>query len=537
MNNKPASDPQPEPQPELSPMFEPASDPQPVNQEGQGNQDEQRQEDHNDSESQKGNPENQKSNPEDQDDPFQWLQGLGKDLENNFAELDRKASKVDKASETNKTSRTATGSVTFESQKQNDVSSLFGLFSGLGKIGGSNNLGGFGGFGGLNGLLNNLTQMISGQVGHQNSLKNHTYTISRNIASEGQVETNVDPIERMSLEQIMRVAEMRIANFTGIDTSHNQVIQTEVVTRTQWLDKTIEEYGYLFQALSKAMRKSSDLQDAQDNPAPDHPMAALLLSLNHMLAPTMLAVTAGTMLGRLSHRAMNSYVLPIPRQMKASMLVLLPNVDDFQRQWTLPQDDLRFWVCLHEVAYRTVFGIKHVREHVRGLLKRHAEAFTHDTSEISNIFNDVNISMGPEHALSEIQTMMENPEAILSSVKSPEQKALQPELTAAITTITGYVDYVVHSISQEMLSTHSKLQEALLRHRAETGTSDKFSERMLGLELDQAQYDRGDAFIQGVIERADEQGLQRLFNRPENFPTPHEVDAPGLWLARIDIPR
>ena len=32
------------------------------------------------------------------------------------------------------------------------------------------------------------------------------------------------------------------------------------------------------------------------------------------------------------------------------------------------------------------------------------------------------------------------------------------------------------------------------------------------------------------------EGLDRLWQSERNLPTPNEVDAPGLWLARIDLP-
>ncbi|MFT5203212.1 MAG: hypothetical protein ACI9C1_002609, partial [Candidatus Aldehydirespiratoraceae bacterium] len=64
----------------------------------------------------------------------------------------------------------------------------------------------------------------------------------------------------------------------------------------------------------------------------------------------------------------------------------------------------------------------------------------------------------------------------------------------------------------------------------------RFVERILGLELDRRQYDRGTAFVGGIVERAGNDGLNRLFAEPGNLPTPNEIDAPGLWLARIDLP-
>jgi uncharacterized protein (DUF2342 family) len=41
--------------------------------------------------------------------------------------------------------------------------------------------------------------------------------------------------------------------------------------------------------------------------------------------------------------------------------------------------------------------------------------------------------------------------------------------------------------------------------------------------------------VRGVVERAGVDGLNRLWERAEMEPTPNELVAPGLWLARIDL--
>jgi uncharacterized protein (DUF2342 family) len=42
--------------------------------------------------------------------------------------------------------------------------------------------------------------------------------------------------------------------------------------------------------------------------------------------------------------------------------------------------------------------------------------------------------------------------------------------------------------------------------------------------------------VSGVVERAGEEGLAKLWVSVRNLPTPSEVDAPGLWLERISLP-
>jgi uncharacterized protein (DUF2342 family) len=80
------------------------------------------------------------------------------------------------------------------------------------------------------------------------------------------------------------------------------------------------------------------------------------------------------------------------------------------------------------------------------------------------------------------------------------------------------------------------LTEALRRRRVEASSVDRFVEQLLGLGLTQTHYDRGAAFVDGVVERAGQDGLSRLWESERTLPTPAEVDAPGLWLARIELP-
>jgi uncharacterized protein (DUF2342 family) len=47
--------------------------------------------------------------------------------------------------------------------------------------------------------------------------------------------------------------------------------------------------------------------------------------------------------------------------------------------------------------------------------------------------------------------------------------------------------------------------------------------------------ERGHEFAAGVVERAGHEGLAALYVAAGNLPTPNELDAPGLWLARLNI--
>ncbi len=393
-------------------------------------------------------------------------------------------------------------------------------------------LGGSGGLGSLGDLpvIGDLMRMLQQAAPGANQARE----VGRAIACGGVSEPNIDPSSRMAIEQLVRVAELRVADATGLQPSRGAALRVEVVNRAGWSDRTVSDYDELFGALNKSI--SASMSPGLDD-GPDDPMAAMMAGIARMIGPTMLALTTGAMVGRLAQYAFGGYVLPVPRPAGKPMLIALPNVDEFGQEWSLDPDDLRLWVCLHEAVYCAVFGVDHVRRAVGDLLMRHASSFESNPRRIEELLGDFDpLSSGPD-ALAALQSELGSPEALLGAVRSPAQEALLPQMTALIAAIAGYVDHTMDRIGADLIGSYDRLSEALRRHRVEASASDRFVERLLGLELDQTQYERGAAFASGVVERAGAEGLRRLFSHPDNLPTPAEVDAAGLWLARIDLPR
>jgi len=381
-------------------------------------------------------------------------------------------------------------------------------------------------FGGLMQILQQATPMGGG-----------AREVARAVACGGASEKNIEPAERIAIEQLLRVAELRVADATGLQPSRNATLRVEVVNRTGWSDRTVSDYHELFTALTKSLANTGSDSDDKPDDKPDDPMAAMMAAVTKMAGPTLLTVGSGAMVGQLAQSALGGYALPIPRPLNKAMLVVLPNIDEFGKQWSLDSDDLRLWVCLHEALYSAVFGVAHVREAINEMLLRHASSFEINPNRFDELFSDFDpLSSGPE-AFADLQSQLASPEALLGAVRSRAQQDLLPQLTAVLAAVCGYVDHTMDRIGTELIGSYGRLSEALRRHRTEVTSSHGFVEQLLGLELDQTQYERGAAFAAGVAERAGPQELQRLFTADNNLPTPAEVDAPGLWLARIDLPR
>ncbi|MFZ9565408.1 MAG: zinc-dependent metalloprotease, partial [Ilumatobacteraceae bacterium] len=62
-----------------------------------------------------------------------------------------------------------------------------------------------------------------------------------------------------------------------------------------------------------------------------------------------------------------------------------------------------------------------------------------------------------------------------------------------------------------------------------------FVEKLLGVHITRQQVEIGRSFVDGVVQRSGADGLTPLYGGAENLPTPAEIEAPGLWLARLEI--
>jgi putative hydrolase len=248
----------------------------------------------------------------------------------------------------------------------------------------------------------------------------------------------------------------------------------------------------------------------------------------------MLGMTAGSMLGHLARRSFGQYDLPIPRPPSDQLMVVVPNLDAFGEEWSLPADDLRLWVCVHEVAHHAVLTIPHVRERLDSLLRRYVSGFEPDATALEDRIG--NIELTDPSNLAGLQEALGDPEVLLGAIRSPAQRDLLPQLEALVAAIVGYVDHVMDTVGSGLIGSYGMLTEALRRRRVTADPSDRFVERLLGLELTQTAYDRGAAFVGGIAERAGREGVERLWRSERELPTPAELDAPGLWLARIDLP-
>lgn len=392
----------------------------------------------------------------------------------------------------------------------------------------------FGGEGPFGDLMRNLARMLTSQ-GPLN------WEFARQLAAwgatGGREERNVDPLARVRIEELVRVAEMHVAQATALPLSTGGVLRAATVTRSQWAMQTLDAWRPLLERLATALAKasmdaiSSGGTDEEPEETAGDPMSQLFGNLPQVLGPLMFGMQAGSMVGQLAARAFGGYDLPMPRPPTDELLLVPAAIDEFAEEWSLAPDDVRLWICLREATNHAVLSRPHVRARLDQLIGDYVGAWQPDPS----VIEDKLAGFNPADT-SSLEAMFGNPAALLGEMQSDAQRRLQVPLQALLSAVTGYVDHVMDVVGRRLIGTYGPLTEALRRRRLEENAGSRVLGQLFGVAVDERGYQRGQAFVNGVLERAGEEGLARLWASANELPTPAEISAPGLWLARIDLP-
>ena len=348
-------------------------------------------------------------------------------------------------------------------------------------------------------------------------------------SNSGSGEPNVDPVVRIQLADLARIVEMHVHDLTGLDTVFPEITP---VTKGVWAQRTLDAYRPLFTELATSLGQrpaadSTDLTEAD-------PMMAMMANLSQMMAPAMMGMAVGSMVGRMALRTFGQYDLPIPRD-DATLLVVPANIDQFATDWSLPADEMRLWVIAQELIGHSLFSIASLRTQFASLVRGHVGGFRPDPSAVTDRLASLEADEAAD-PMQAMQQLLNDPTVLLGAVQSPEQAAMAPALDAAVAAVVGYVDYMVDSVAVRVIGGDAlRIAEAVRRRRVESSPDDMFVERLLGLQLHQEHVQRGKTFVAGVVDRVGEARLTDLFSKPDALPTPAELDAPGLWVARLEL--
>jgi len=397
-------------------------------------------------------------------------------------------------------------------------------------------------------LLGDLMNMLGSNGPDQWEM---TRAFALNVATGGTAESNVEPIQRIRVEQLSRVAELNVIEATGMPVAPDGRRLTCVpIGRGDWTTRALESWRSVLQAMAAPPPAGNETPvtpvdafglDPMGND-PTGGMAAMLGQMASTMGPMFFGLQVGSVVGHLAQRTLGQYPLALPWTPADELLLVTANIADFASDWSLPEEEALLWVCARELASNSVLSRPAVRARFEELLLAMAESQAAAQQDLAGRLRGMMTGDGSDPALGagmdleSLQGMFGDPEALLGDLLTPESRRTSEQLTSLAVVVDAYADHIATVVGAKLVGAHTQLAEAWYRRRTERGKGEEAAGALFGLDLEQGQVDRGRAFVAGVIERAGEDGLRRLWEPVRNLPTPTEVDAPGLWLERIDLP-
>ena len=413
---------------------------------------------------------------------------------------------------------------------------------------------------------------------------------------------NVDPIDRIRLEELYQIAELHVSDITGMDIRGDKPIVLSAVSRRQWIRANMSAWKPFMENIAKAITDNDSDTDAKDSNAeinvpknegkldepaenktdkkttdftdefdpeklglgdlanmpfeqntmsstdstgldlnsiagadwlsddPSNPLMPMLAQWNKIMGPMMLAMQLGSVLGRLAKYSLGAYEFPLPKKDYSDILVVPQNIKQFASDWSIPLSDCEIYVAIRDITSHAILRRSHTNDYLADLLIQYAACLNPNASLMEERIKNLQA-----FDISDMTQLMSDPELLHSLHDSPQLKQIQAKIDTFASTLLGYIDWVLETASSRLIANSQVMGEAIKRRRVERNGEERAAENFFGLHLDQEILERGSYFIQGVIQRGGSNKLAVLWTRKELLPTQSEIEAPGLWLERIEL--
>jgi len=301
------------------------------------------------------------------------------------------------------------------------------------------------------------------------------------------------------LTSLAHLASARVTDATGLVPQRPMVVR--VVDRPTWAGLTVG-------GMRQLMTPFADAVDAR-SPLKASPVTAV--------GSRLVGTELGGVVSLLSSRVLGQYD-PLGDQ----LLLVAPNVRALETSLTLPPEELRLWVCLHEQAHAAQFtGVPWLRDHLLGLVGELAVA---TDLEPAAFLGRLREATRPDREVP----------ALTALVASPAQREVLARLQSLMTLLEGHAEHVMDTAAPDLLPSLPRLRATLeSRRRSPGGPVSWVLRRVLGLDAKLEQYARGKEFCDEVVRRAGAGALSTAWESPAALPDAAELREPTRWLRRV----
>ena len=324
--------------------------------------------------------------------------------------------------------------------------------------------------------------------------------VARHLAGEQQP---IEPWAAEEFRELTRLAEYQVeqvAPFRSIPVP--DVLPTD---GRGWVERNLESYGPLVEPFANSVTSEG-------------PVAPLMAQL----APAIVGLQVGSLVGSLSSWVVASFDAGLPQHRPGPLSIVVPNIEVLARSVETDHREVRLWVVANEVAFRAVSQLPWIEDHLADLIGRYADAVKIDPTQLSGL-----MAGGTDPAA--IEAAIEEAGGIESILGGMEADGPRLELEAFLGTVTGCGRLLARRSIHELAPNFDRItaERDLARTEADSQTP-------LGVGPVPTEATRlGDDFNQEVERRYGDDALETLWADPTRMPSAAELRDPTAWAARV----
>jgi putative hydrolase len=339
------------------------------------------------------------------------------------------------------------------------------------------------------------------------------------IAAEGG-ERKLQAHEVSMFDEAVHECSLVLAGYTRL--SLDEPPLARAVDRRTWVASTLHSWRWLLEHLSKRV------SDGMEAVADQVEGAAGMQAVVAQVAPLLLGIQAGTMVGHLAREALGRFDPLIPRDDDGRLLFLIPNIEQLAADYSLDLESLRRWLTLNDTARKLVLSASvWIDPYFRSLFLELLDSVEIDSSDVERRLMEMQ-SRGPE-ALEEGLNLDE----LIPIVPTERHTKAVARIRAFGALVLGYSKHAASVVAGKIVGDFAKLDEGMARHEVASTAGRAILQSVLGVEFDRKLETSGSTFCAAVVSLKDIETLNRVWEAPDNLPNLEEIKDPFAWMDRV----
>lgn len=354
--------------------------------------------------------------------------------------------------------------------------------------------------------------------------------VGASIAAQGSSEPPVPREEARRFSEAVGACEVVLASYTGLPLE--EPMRTEVVGRAWWVQWSLKEWRWLLDRLADRFLGQLRRTVGEPKAAPNAPPGT------RQMAPILLGIQAGGLIGQLAIEALGRYDFPVATTEEAAKpgsergfpgpFLVGRNAVEVGRAYDFDEVLFVRWLALRDASrHLVVTAVPWVASYHRGLLEEVVDALELDFSDLQRRLDNWDWKDIEERQGGLVGT------ELVPIVETERHRRALSRLGAFLTLFQGYAGHAADAIAPRLLGDVGRIEEGMARRRAEPSPGEIMLRSVVGVYVDRALEHSGKTFCAAVLKLEGRAALNRIWDAPDNLATAEEIKDPFAWMERV----